>query len=65
MNEGIVQALKNINHNLRLSNHNRWMVWDYTSNKWCVYKSKRGGMGHQIISTRDEGEAVHHLLDEN
>lgn len=64
MNEGIVQALKNIEHDLRLINHNRWMVWNDTSKEWEIYESKNGKIGKLIIATRDEGEAVYYLLDE-
>jgi hypothetical protein len=64
MNEGIVQALKNIENDLRLINHNRWMVWNDTNKEWEVYESKNGKMGKLIIGTRDEGVAVYHLLNE-
>ena len=64
MKEGIVQSLKNIEHDLRLINHNRWMVWDDSDKEWKIYESKNGGMGKLIIATRDEGEAVYNLLDE-
>jgi hypothetical protein len=64
MNEGIVQALKNIENDLRLINHNRWMVWNDTNKEWEVYESKNGKMGKLIIGTRNEGVAVYHLLNE-
>lgn len=64
MNEGIVEALKSINHDLRLINHNRWMVWNDTNREWEVYESKLGRKGKLIISTRDEGEAVFTILSE-
>lgn len=62
---GVVEALKNINHDLRLTNHNRWMVWNDTSKEWEIYELKRGAYKANLIqNTRDEGLAVNWLLSE-
>jgi hypothetical protein len=64
MNEGIVEALKNINHDLRLINYNRWMFWNDTNKEWEVYEHKKFTQSKLILNTRDEGLAVKCLLDE-
>jgi hypothetical protein len=62
---GVVEALKDINCDLRLTNHNRWMVWNDTSKEWEIYELKRGAYKANLIqNTRDEGLAVNWLLSE-
>jgi hypothetical protein len=62
---GIVEAMKDITLDLRLTNRNRWMVWNDTSKEWEIYELKRGSYKANLIqNTRDEGLAVNWLLSE-
>jgi hypothetical protein len=64
MKEGIVESLKNSEHDLRLINYKRWMLWNENNKEWEVYDRKNTNIGKLIIATKDEVEAIYNLLNE-
>lgn len=61
----IIEALKNDEHNLRISYGNRWLEWSEYHSLWVVYERKRDPHSTPIvIATDDEEKAVAALLGE-
>lgn len=61
----IVEALKKEDKNLRISNGNKWMVWDSLFKEWVVYKHEYGKKKSVcLISTSVEEIAVQKLLED-
>jgi Mg2+/Co2+ transporter CorB len=62
--ENIIEAIKNINHELRLTNHNKWLVWDDSTDEYVVYELKKTArLATELSRTIHQEEAVKDLLD--
>lgn len=61
----IIEALKQENSPLRISNGNRWLFWDYISDEWVVmqhrYNARRSV---EVYRGNSEALAVEELMDE-
>ena len=60
----IIEALKSLNlyRDLRVSNGNRWLVWDELEDAWLVNGKEYKEYTQRLIVTQDEEEAVKWLL---
>jgi hypothetical protein len=53
-------------HQFRLTNFNKWLLWDKESFKWNVYKDEddsHDGIATLLISTRNLSEAINKLTE--
>ena len=59
----IIEAMKSGWHrDLRISNGNRWLIWDELENAWIVNGKEYKKRIQRLIVTEDEAEAVKYLL---
>lgn len=59
----IIKALKNVNYDLRLTNDNKWLVWDYFHSDWVVYQLKMyAKIAREKYRGKFEEEAIKELL---
>ena len=61
----IIEALKNKDNNLRVSNGTKWLVWndDEDEPQWVVYSRPHGTRKTRVeMATKYEAEAVNALV---
>lgn len=60
----IIGALKSEDTNLRISNGNKWLIYNSFRQEWIVYESKRyARVSQELISTQNEEIAIKKLLE--
>lgn len=50
---------------LRISNGNRWLIWDELEDAWIVNEKEYRKHVQRLITTKDEAEAIKYLLYED
>ena len=63
---GIISALMSEDHNLRVTNGDRWLVYDIATYKWVVYEHKPYARHSTIlIEAHIQDDVIPFLLGDN
>lgn len=60
----IIEALKEFNSDIRLTNSDKWLVWNLVGGGWTVYQHKKYSKKVKVlIVTTNEEEAIKILME--